>query len=81
MDYFDGNLFRPLIRGIKKFETKWLKEETVSEIVKTSWEKAKLAGIGPTLADRTRAVHADLHSWDREILKGPKQSINKLKKS
>ena len=57
-----------------------MKEETVTEIVKASWEKAKLAGIGPTLADRTRAVHADLHTWDRETLKRPKVRIRKLKK-
>ena len=52
----------------------------LNEIVKASWEKAKLAGIGPSLANRTRAVHADLHKWDRKILKGLKRRINKLKK-
>lgn len=25
-------------------------------------------------------VHDDLHSWDRDILKGPKKRISKLKK-
>ena len=47
---------------VKQFEARWLKEETVIEIVKASWEKAKLAGIGPSLVDRTRALHADLHT-------------------
>ena len=79
MDYFDGNMFRPLNRGIKKFEARWLKEETISEIVKASWEKAQLAGIGLTLADKTRAVHVDLHSWDREILKGPRRRIKRVR--
>ena len=65
---------------MRQFEAKWLKEDTVEEIVKTAWEKAKLAGIGPSLAARTRAVHDDLHSWDRITLKGPKRRISKLKK-
>lgn len=77
MDYFGANMFQPPKRSVKFFEARWLKEETVGEIVKASWEKAKLAGISPTLAERTRAVHADLHSWDRETLKGPKRRINK----
>lgn len=62
-------------------ETSWLtKEETIEEIVKSAWEKAKMAGIGPSLAARTRAMHTDLHSWDRDTLKGLKRRIDKLKK-
>lgn len=52
----------------------------MNEVVHTAWEKAKLAGLGPSLADRTKAVHADLHTWDRDILKAPKKRVNKLKK-
>ena len=81
MDYLDDNIFRQPEGRVKQFEARWLKEETFTEIVKASWERAKLAGIGPSLADRTRAVHADLHTWDRVTLKGPKRRINKLKKS
>lgn len=80
MDYLDGNIFKRPERRVKQFEARWLKEETVAEIIKASWEKAKLAGIGPSLVDRTRTVHVDLHSWDREILRGPKRRINKLRK-
>ena len=56
----------------KKFEVHWLRE-TMKEIINTAWEKAKLACLGPSLADRTKAVHADLHTWGRDILKGPKK--------
>ena len=80
MDYLDDNIFRGPTGCVKQFEAKWLKEETVNEIVKASWERAKLAGIGPSLVDRTKAVHAYLHNWDREILKGPKRRIRKFKK-
>ena len=80
MDYLNDNIFIRPKGCVKKFEARWLKEETLTEIVKASWERAKLAGIGPSLADRTRAVHADLHTWDRVTLKGPKRRINKLKK-
>ena len=80
MEYWDEKIFKSQEGRVKQFEARWLKEETVTEIVKASWEKANLAGIGPSLADRTRAVHADLHTWDRETLKGPKVRIRKLKK-
>uniref|UniRef100_A0A8I6WN89 Endonuclease/exonuclease/phosphatase domain-containing protein n=1 Tax=Hordeum vulgare subsp. vulgare TaxID=112509 RepID=A0A8I6WN89_HORVV len=72
MDYLDDNIFRCPERRVKQFEARWLKEETIVEIVISSWEKAKLAGVGPSLADRTRVVQADLHSRDCDILKGPK---------
>jgi hypothetical protein len=49
------------------------------QIVRTAWDKAKSLGIGPSLADRTRAVKADLHKWDQETLRGPKKRIKKLK--
>src|SRR4051812_37030696 len=62
------------------FEACWLNEGTVSEIISSAWERAKLAGIGTTLAGQTNAVLTDLHEWDRETLKSPKKRINKLKK-
>ena len=72
-DYFDDNMFNRPRDQIKQFEARWLQEETVVEIVRTTWNKAKLRGIGPSLADRTWAVHVELHIWDRDILKGPKK--------
>ena len=59
--YFDENIFNCAKGRVKQFEARWLKEETVGEIVQTSWEKAKLAGVGLSLVARTWAVHADLH--------------------
>jgi hypothetical protein len=66
--------------GGRKFGARWLAEETVHDIVKMAWEKAKLRGLGPTFADCTKVVHASLHEWDRTVLKGPKKIIEKLKK-
>lgn len=43
----------------KRFEVRWLKEDSVNEIVNSAWARAKFSGVGPTLADRTKAVHAD----------------------
>ena len=45
----------------------------VTEVVRTAREKAKMLGTGASLAGRTRAVRADLHTWDCDILKGPKK--------
>lgn len=61
----------------KQFEARWLQEELVMEIVHTAWERTKLAGAGPTLASRTRAVHAYLHQWDKHVLRGPKRHLTK----
>jgi hypothetical protein len=78
-EFHDESLIRRRSGG-KKFEARWLAEESVNEIVKTAWEKAKLLGIAPSLAQRTSAVHSSLHEWDRTTLKGPKKRIAKLKK-
>ena len=73
--YFDDKFFNHPKSRVKQFEARWLKEETVMEIVRTSWDKAKMLGIGPSLADRTRAVHANLQTWDHDILKGAKKEL------
>lgn len=45
----------------------------MTEIVTTAWEHAKLAWIGPSLADHTKVVHNDLHRWDKDLLKSSKK--------
>lgn len=49
-------------------------------MVATAWAKANLRGLGPSMASRTKAVHSDLHSWDKSVLKGLKNRIKKLSK-
>ena len=79
-EYYDGNMFNQPGDQVKLFVAQWLKEETVVEIVRTTWDKAKILGIGPFLTEHTRAVHADLHTWDRDILRGRKEELKELKK-
>lgn len=67
-------------KGERGFEAYWLQKEIVDEIVKSAWQRAQSAGIGPGLVARTKVVKDDLHQWDREVLKGPKKRIAKLKK-
>ncbi|XP_073355253.1 uncharacterized protein [Aegilops tauschii subsp. strangulata] len=80
----DTEYFKLLMRQQQNrkrmFEARCLDEGTVNEIINSAWERAKLVGLGPSLADRTKAVLNDLHEWDRETLKSPKKRINKLKK-
>jgi hypothetical protein len=57
-----------------------LKEEAVEEIVQLAWARASSLGRGPKLMEKANAVHADLHTWDREVLKKPTQCMKKLKK-
>jgi hypothetical protein len=80
IEFHDENLVRRRSGG-KKFEARWLAEESVNEIVKTAWEKAKLLGIAPFLATRTSAVHQSLHDWDRMTLKGPKNVLLSSRRS
>ena len=40
---------------------RWLKEETVEEIVQLAWARASSVGHGPKLMEKANAVHADLH--------------------
>lgn len=66
--------------GPKHFEARWLKEETMEEIIKTAWERAGARGEGPTFMQKTRFVHEELHTWDRKVLKGPVKQMKKLKR-
>ena len=36
-------------RGFKRFEARWLKEETIEEMVKAAWVRAAARGEEPTL--------------------------------
>jgi len=66
--------------GTRRFEARWLKEETVEEIVQASWARARAMGHAPDLMSKVQAVHHDLHDWDRNILKKPVQRMKKLKR-
>lgn len=61
----------------RRFEARWLEEETVEEIVKTAWQKAVHRGLCPTVKDKMDSVHRDLHDWDRRVLKGPCSRLRK----
>lgn len=44
----------------------------MEEIVKATWQKAKQRGLCPTFLDKLDAVHKDMHTWDKRVLKGPR---------
>lgn len=50
----------------RKFEAKWLAEETVEEILKKAWQKAIHRGLCPTVKSKLDSVRKDLHVWDRK---------------
>ncbi|KAK1661439.1 hypothetical protein QYE76_049598 [Lolium multiflorum] len=66
-------------RTTRQFEARRLKEETVEEIVKTAWLKAKSRGLYG-VKECTEVVHNKLHNWDRKELRGPKHGIRKFQK-
>jgi hypothetical protein len=63
----------PSRRSARQFEARWLKEETVEEIVKTSWLKAKARGLYGVM-ECTAEVHKDLHTWDKKCSEGAETS-------
>ena len=52
----------------------------MEEIVQLAWARASSIGHGPKLMEKANAVHADLHTWDHEVLKKLAQRMKKLKK-
>ena len=73
----DGDVAGDQVRAkIKQFEARWLKEEDVTQLVSDAWDRADPPA---SLADRTAAVHAEMHIWDREILKTPHKRLKELK--
>jgi hypothetical protein len=67
-------------RKKKRFEARWLQEDTVEEMIKTAWARAKACGQGPSFAEKVRDVHEDLHKWDKDVLKKPEKRIADLKR-
>ena len=64
----------------KRFEARWLKEETVEAMIQMAWARASARGEGPSFMQKTSMVHDELHVWDRETLKGPMRRMKKLKR-
>ncbi|KAK1684730.1 hypothetical protein QYE76_045578 [Lolium multiflorum] len=64
----------------KRFEARWLQEDTVDLIVQNAWNRASMRGLGPTLLQKTGEVHDELHNWDKRVLKDPVKRIDQLKR-
>jgi hypothetical protein len=65
--------------GIKRFEARWLQEETVDLIVQNAWDRARAMGLNHDFMHKTAEVHRELHAWDRRELKVPRRRIDQLK--
>ena len=66
--------------GPRRFEARWLKEETVEEIIQAAWARSVAQGNKPNLMKKVNAMHKDLHVWDRKVLKKPAHRMKKLKR-
>jgi len=64
----------------KRFEARWLQEDTVEEMIKAAWARAKARGQGPSFSEKVNEVHEELHKRDRDVLKAPAKRISDLKK-
>jgi hypothetical protein len=64
----------------RRFEARWLQEDMVEEMVKSAWKRAKARGENLSLMQKCSDVHSELHSWDKEVLRGPARRLKELKK-
>jgi hypothetical protein len=64
----------------RRFEARWLQEDVVEEMVKAAWERAKARGVEISLMEKCNDVHSELHTWDRDVLKGPARKLKELKR-
>jgi hypothetical protein len=64
--------------GQKKFEAKWLCEESVETSIQTAWDRAKLGG-SREFADKTACVHAALLETGFRLGAKPKKRIAGVK--
>ncbi|KAG2627072.1 hypothetical protein PVAP13_3KG226670 [Panicum virgatum] len=77
----DTQHLAPMQRGtrMRRFEARWLQEDTVEEMIEAAWAGAKSRGEIPTFLEKVGVVHDELHKWDREMLKKPEKRIKELK--
>jgi len=77
----DTQNLAPMQRGtrMRRFEARWLQEDTVEETIKAAWARVKSRGEIPTFLEKVGVVHDELHKWDREVLKKLEKRI-KVKK-
>jgi hypothetical protein len=61
--------------GSKKFEAKWLKEDSFREVVEDAWAKANVEVTEGGVLARLSHMHSLLHAWDRDILQKPKRRL------
>ena len=64
---------------MRRFEARWLQEDTIEEMIKAAWARAKARGEAPTFSEKVGVVHDELHRWDKEVLKKPEKRIKDLK--
>ena len=56
----DTQNLAPMQRGtrMRRFEARWLQEDTVEEMIKAAWERAKARGQDPSFSEKVNDVHA-----------------------
>lgn len=77
---FSGSQQTQTFVSPRRFEARWLKEDTVQEVVQTAWVRASAQNRDSALMSRVNQVHKELHEWDREVLKRPAYCIKRLRR-
>lgn len=76
LDTDDDGTEQTFQRRHTQFEARWLKEDDAVARVTEAWERSCHAA---SLVERTTAVHAELHVWDRNVLKALHCLLKELK--
>jgi hypothetical protein len=73
-----ASMQRPVSQAPMRFQARWLCENSVETIIQTTWDHAKEMHAEASLCDHTKEVYEALHSWDRNVLKGPMKRLCEL---
>ena len=63
IDYFGGSTGGHNAK-VKRFEARWLREETFDAIVREAWEKVEVDPIAHGIYEKLNKMHVEFHNWD-----------------
>jgi hypothetical protein len=61
--------------NVKRFEAKWLQEDSFREVVEQAWQRASQEVLNLGVHAKLDHLHSSLHAWDKDFLKKPQRRI------
>ena len=58
---------------VKRFEARWLREESFNDTVLDAWTNVGADPNATSIYEKLNKMHAIFHDWDQRVLKKPKK--------